>query len=97
MSETQVPEVPVSSREIMRSAAFKRGVDDVRAGRAPCYDQFNFSQDDGKFEASYRTNSHWHYERGRQWARIAPRSMPVWIGGKLNPDAITLMQSGDIL
>ncbi len=35
-------------------------------------------------------NAQWNYERGRQWAAIAPRSLPLRIDGRLNPVAIRL-------
>jgi hypothetical protein len=35
-------------------------------------------------------NGEWNYERGRLFAHIAPLSMPLRIGGKLNPKAVTL-------
>ena len=60
---------------IMRSADFKAGVDDVRAGRPARFDEFD--SDD--------------YERGRQWATIAPLTMPLRIDGKLNLEALRLL------
>ena len=30
------------------------------------------------------------YERGRQWATVAPMSMPTMINGKVNPAAMSL-------
>lgn len=35
----------------------------------------------------------WDYERGRLFAHIAPLDMPLWIGGKLNPNAIALFRA----
>jgi hypothetical protein len=32
----------------------------------------------------------WDYERGRHFGYIAPKDMPLGIGSKLNPKAITL-------
>jgi hypothetical protein len=75
----------------MRSAAFVAGVDDMRSGRPPNYDGFCFSQDEDDTEA--KTNDHWYYERGRQWASLAPRSMPVKINGALNPKAVALFRA----
>jgi hypothetical protein len=46
----QVPTARISTAAIMRSAAFRKGVEDKRAGRAPTYDAFE--------------NHEWEYERG---------------------------------
>jgi hypothetical protein len=68
--------------EIMRSAAFAEGVDDVQSGRAPDYDKY--CQDEDEAAA-------WNYERGRQFGRLAPPSMPLKIYGRtLNPKAVAL-------
>jgi hypothetical protein len=32
----------------------------------------------------------WEYERGRQFAHIAPLDMPMRIGKQLNPNAVAL-------
>ena len=87
----QVPTCRTTAYAIMRSAAFVAGVDDVRSGRPPNYDAFCFSQDEDDTEA--KTNGHWYYERGRQWASLAPRSMPVKINGALNPKAVALFRA----
>jgi hypothetical protein len=71
----------------MRSAAFVAGVDDVRNGRPPDYDVFNFSQGEDD-----RIDDHWNYERGRQWALLAPKSMPLKTEGALNPKAVILFE-----
>jgi hypothetical protein len=76
----QVRTVAVTAQQIMRSADFARGVADVRAGRHPAFDQ-------------PATNDPWDYERGRLFGRIAPVSMPVKIGGKLNPKAVALFKA----
>jgi hypothetical protein len=76
----QVPERLVSLSSIMRSAAFRRGVAEVRAGRPPRFD----------------TENHWDYERGRQWAVAAPATMPLKIGRRLNPDAIEVSNGSQI-
>jgi hypothetical protein len=67
----------VSVTCIMRSPAFRAGVDDVRKGRYPRFDDFGMD---------------WSYERGRQWATVAPMSMPLWIKGRLNPLAIEIFE-----
>jgi hypothetical protein len=54
------------------------GVDDYRAGRP----MRNLEEEGAD------TNAQWNYERGRQWAAIAPRNMPIWIRGKLNRVAV---------
>jgi hypothetical protein len=73
-----------SASAMIRSKEFNEGVDDVRRGRPPRYDDpiaFN-----------------WNYERGRQWATIAPMRMPTKIGGKANPAAVALLvRDGAIL
>ncbi len=64
-----------TAASIMRSVEFKAGVDDVRARKPARFDEFDSD----------------NYERGRQWATIAPVTMPLRLnGGKLNPDAIRL-------
>jgi hypothetical protein len=75
----QVPTVQVTVNAIMRSAAFRRGVAEARAGQPPRYDQEN----------------DWEYERG-QWAIVAPLTMPLMIGNKLNPNAIHTFYRSDI-
>ena len=61
----------------MKSAAFACGVDDVRAGKTPAFDLYDF-------------NDAWSYERGRLFAHIAPIGMQIKIGNKVNPKAIAL-------
>jgi hypothetical protein len=74
---------------IMNEPAFSIGVDDYRAGR-PMRDLEEEGAD---------TNAQWNYERGRQWAAIAPREMPVRIKGKLNRAAVEIarLQYGDLI
>jgi hypothetical protein len=67
----------VTTQQIMRDADFIRGVDDVRAGRAPAYDDY----------------VGWNYERGRLFGRIAPVSLPINVEGKLNPKAVALLDA----
>jgi hypothetical protein len=66
-----------TTARIMRSADFKAGVEDVRAGRPARFDEFN--SDD--------------YERGRQWAMIVPAAMPLRVNGNLNPEALRLFDA----
>jgi hypothetical protein len=61
----------------MRPADFRRGVEEVRAGAPPDFD----------------ASDNWAYERGRQWALIAPRSMPLYVGNRLNPKAVALFDA----
>jgi hypothetical protein len=68
----------VKTERLMRPAAFLRGVEEVRKGVAPDFDFFSL------------TNDAWAYERGRQWALIAPCSMPLYVGARINPKAIIL-------
>jgi hypothetical protein len=58
----------------MRHADFREGFEDARYGRAPRYDDYR----------------DWFYERGRHFAYLCPMSMPLFIGKKLNPEAISL-------
>jgi hypothetical protein len=58
----------------MRHPHFARGLSDIRAGRA--------------FAEVY--DDYWAYERGRLFGAIAPVSMPLFIGGRLNPKAVAL-------
>jgi hypothetical protein len=60
---------------IMSSRGFREGVDDYRAGRR--YPEFLPDAFDD-----------WSYDRGRLWAAVAPRNMPVMVNGKLNPAAL---------
>jgi hypothetical protein len=70
----------------MLSAAFARGIADFRAGRAPDFDN----------EVDALTGGDWDYERGRQWAVVAPVTMPLKIGRRLNPDAIEMSNGSQI-
>lgn len=76
MAQVSVYRTPVVL--IMSTRAFRRGLEDARAGVA--FD-WRIGGDD---------NSAWSYERGRQFAHIAPLDMKLWLGGKLNPKAIAL-------
>lgn len=46
----------VTFSSIVGSAAFRKGIEDYQAGRAPDYDQYG------------ATKGSWSYERGRQYA-----------------------------
>lgn len=86
IAREQVATKPITVQQIMRSAAFQRGVADVRAGRRP---RFDSNTRDGA-DIGRVTNDAWDYERGRQWATVAPRSMPVIRGRKVNLKAINV-------
>jgi hypothetical protein len=75
----QVPTEGVTVEWIMSRAAFRRGVEDRRAGRPMTWQ--------GEDEV------HWEYERGRLWASLAPAAMPLRIGGMLNPKAVALYRA----
>ena len=83
----QVKTVPVSARTIMARKAFRLGFEDQRAGRKPRYDE------------EQSTNDSWDYERGRQFAIVAPAKMQLRLSGsrRLNPRAVALFTAeGDI-
>jgi hypothetical protein len=79
LKREQVKTRGVPTEAIMRSADFRRGFEDVRSGRPARFDDHH--EDD------------WSYERGRQFAYIAPASMPLKIDGKLNPKAVILFEA----
>jgi len=72
----QVPTSPTTIEEIMNSREFALGVIDFRAGRPHRSDY-----------ATWGGNRQWNYERGRQWAALAPRTVPVKRDGKLTAEA----------
>lgn len=67
----------VSLSAFMRCADFRRGVTEVRQGKAPDFD----APADGLA-----------YEAGRQFGVIAPRTMQVIIAGRVNPRAMDLFE-----
>jgi hypothetical protein len=67
---------------IMCSAAFSDGVEDVRAGRPPRYDDYD---DDNLFA----------YERGRHWAVLAPPDLPLFNGSRINKKALKIFDIVD--
>jgi hypothetical protein len=81
MCVRQVRTVGASLRSIMNSKEFARGFDDARKG-------IPFDWTAGLERDTF--NGQWNYERGRLFAHIAPLSMSLRIGGKLNPKAIAL-------
>jgi hypothetical protein len=72
----QIPTRPTTIARIMADPKFALGVADARAGRG--------------YPANYDTwrEGQWSYERGRQWAQIAPRSLPLKMDGQINPRAL---------
>jgi hypothetical protein len=73
----QEPTRPVSVKTIMRCRAFAAGVSDARAGLPFCSNYDRWEVDD-----------QWNYERGRAWATLVPRNVPLKLNGKLNPLAV---------
>lgn len=71
----QVETGTCSTESIMLHPHFARGLDDIRAGR-----RFADDLDDDL----------WAYERGRLFGAIAPTSMPLFLGKRLNPKAVRL-------
>jgi hypothetical protein len=59
----------------MRHPNFAQGLADKRAGRP--------------FNADV-VDDYWAYERGRLFGAIAPLTMPLFVGKKINPKAIAL-------
>jgi hypothetical protein len=76
-SREQIATCPASDAEIMCSPTFALGVNDARAGRSLHHD----------FDV-WDTNAQWNYERGRHWAKLAPRHMPLRISGTLSTEAL---------
>lgn len=62
----------------MKHPHFSQGLAEIRAGQP-----FNADVID----------DYWAYERGRLFGAIAPRSMPLFIDGKLNQKAIALFDA----
>jgi hypothetical protein len=82
MAMTQIKTYAVSIARIMGSKSFALGVEDRRRGAPP---QFDREETDG--------HDQWDYERGRLWASLAPVTMPLRIGKKLNPKAVALARA----
>ena len=76
----QVPTRMTTIAEIMGSNMFALGVADVRARRGvrPDYDR------------CWTSNEQWEYERGRMWATLAPKSLPLKRNGKITKEAVRL-------
>jgi hypothetical protein len=82
--DDQVPTHPVTILSVMQDPKFGLGVADVRTGRGyhPGYETW-----DG--------NEQWNYERGRQWATLAPRDLALKKGGKVTAEAIAWFRRVD--
>jgi len=76
--QRQVRTSACSAACIMRHPHFARGLDDIRTGQ-PFDDHVN--------------DEFWAYKRGRLFGAIAPRSMPLFIGGRLNRKAVRLFET----
>ena len=74
----QVPTSPTTIREIMEQPEFALGVADGRAGRP-------YRQD---YDSWPDTNARWNYERGRQWAKLAPRMVALKRNTKVTREAM---------
>jgi hypothetical protein len=75
----QADTVFATTKQMMRSEAFRRGFEEKRAGKRFRYDEEPLRDD-------------WEYERGRQLATAAPPDMSLMIGRRLNPEAIALFE-----
>ena len=73
----QEPTHNVSVAEIMKRPTFALGASDARAGRRYHRDYDLWS-----------TNAQWSYERGRAWALLTPRNVPLKCNGKLSTEAL---------
>jgi hypothetical protein len=73
----QVPTRPTTIPAIMETGTFALGVADVRAGRP-----FHRDAD------LWHPNDAWSYERGRLWATLAPRYIPLKRNGKITSEAL---------
>jgi hypothetical protein len=73
----QEPTQPTSIHWIMSQPTFTLGAADARAGR--------------RYHADYdlwNINGQWNYERGRQWASLAPRNVPLKRNGRVTREAL---------
>ncbi len=85
--DDQVPTRPASLEWIIGHPKFAQGVADQRAGRG-------FPAD---IDAWGDTNDAWNYERGRQWAMLAPRSVALKINGRISMQAVRWYSRAEIL
>jgi hypothetical protein len=73
----QIPTRPTTIAKIMAQPTFGVGVADARAGR-PMHKDYD----------TWDVNDQWGYERGRQWARLAPRTVALKRNGKITLEAM---------
>jgi hypothetical protein len=73
----QEPTQPISIRTVMRNPCFAAGAADARAG-------LPFRADYDRWDV----NDQFDYERGRAWALLTPRDVPLKRNGKLNERAV---------
>lgn len=78
---TQIKTRFVTLNSVMRSAAFMRGVNEMRKGLPMDYDAYN---------EAHESNQRWGYERGRQFAIIF--SGDVKKGRKVTYEAVRAYQ-----
>ena len=78
----QIPTRNVTFEWIMSQPTFLLGVADARVGR-------RYHRDYDLWD----TSGQWSYERGRQWAALAPRDVPLKRNGRLNPAALQYWHS----
>jgi hypothetical protein len=77
-SKKQEPTRATTVWTIMSSREFAAGVDDVRKGARP------------RFDVDAEDWDQWFYERGRLWACLAPRTMPLKKRGRVTVAAFHL-------
>jgi hypothetical protein len=75
----QIPTRETSIISVMMRANFQQGVDDVRLGRPARFDELD--------------DRAWSYERGRQFAMLAPTTMSIKVGNRINPKAVQLLRA----
>jgi hypothetical protein len=75
--------------KVMASPYFALGVVDARAKRGYRADYDTWGD----------TNHRWNYDRGRLWATLAPKTIPLKRNGKITKEAIRVYQKhqADIL
>jgi hypothetical protein len=83
----QVETVGCTVEWIMSRPEFALGVADARAGR-PIRKAHDTWAD---------INAQWNYSRGRQWAVLAPRNVPLKRNGKVTDEAIRWFGSNNII
>jgi hypothetical protein len=75
----QIDTHEVTVFEIVSHPEFARGLDEARAGLP--------------FNPDNADNIDWSYERGRLFAVIAPRDLPLRINGRVNPKMLKLAEA----